>query len=107
MALDYVTYCTAEGDAIILQLQCARYLIKRLEEAMAGQPVSEFCDYLIPVSASAFNVRGIPQCTARTAEELQDPAVLLSLFSYRALLSLCSVGQRLRQLLQKYSHSQA
>ncbi len=28
MALDYVTYCTAEGDRIILELQCARFLVK-------------------------------------------------------------------------------
>ena len=47
MALDYVTYCTAEGDRIILELQCARYLVKAADAVAAGRPATDHaCDYL-------------------------------------------------------------
>ena len=44
MALDYVTYCTAEGDRIILELQCARFLVKvRASLFVSLQAARQWC----------------------------------------------------------------
>ena len=62
LTIDYVTYCTAEGDRIILELQCARFLIKSYEKALNSEPLSEICNYLNIVSNSSFNSSKMPFC---------------------------------------------
>lgn len=70
LTIDYVTYCTAEGDRIILELQSARYLIKSYHQAKQNLPLSGVCEYLSVLSNKDFHPSQLPKCNARTAEEV-------------------------------------
>lgn len=80
-ALDYVTYNTAEGYRIVLELQSARYLIKALRDAKAGQPVPGLCEYLSQAAAPGFDLLAATTCSAPA-----DPAAFKDLSLLSALL---------------------
>ncbi len=100
MALDYTTYCTAEGDRIILELQSARYLVKALGEARQGKPVSGLCEYLVPCKDPKYDPTSELNCKATTTAGFRDLNVLRKLFRARALNAVVEVGDRLRSLLE-------
>ncbi len=95
MALDYVTYCTAEGDRIILELQCARYLVKAADVVISvggsSLPPSHPCHYLSTFAGGSCS-------SVDTLEQVMDVHNLLQLFQFRAARSVTKVAQRLRQL---------
>lgn len=96
-ALDYTTYCTAEGDRIILELQSARFLIKSLRGVAAGEKPAGACDYLEALMDASFNPT-TARCTATTAAEFTDHAVLLDVFRHRALTAVVDAGARLKKV---------
>lgn len=98
MYLDYVTYCTAEGDRIILELQAAKFLIKSLKEAKANKPLSGAVTYLNVCAKPGFCVDDIPMCKASTQDQFQDLDTCVSLFAYRALTSVVRASTRLDSL---------
>jgi len=99
MALDYTTYCTAEGDRIILELQSARYLMKMTEEARKGIEIFGMASYLNQISKSGKDdVDSLLHCHAGTADEFQSLEVLSHLFKNRALVWCIETAARLDEL---------
>ena len=98
MALDYTTYVTAEGDRIILELQSARYLIRQLDNARSGKPLSGLCKYLAPCKDRAYDPAVELRCHVSTVDGFKDPALLLRLFRARALCIVVEVGDRFEGL---------
>ena len=86
LTIDYVTYCTAEGDRIILELQCARFLIKSYEKALNSEPLSEICNYLNIVSNSSFNSSKMPFCNHIKNENDVMFNIFFNLYLYLALI---------------------
>lgn len=93
MAMDYVTYCTAEGDRIVLELQTARYLVKSLRQALVGVHPAGACDYQsnlgywymkVLVNNPTFDVRST-KCQWNDLQQFQDLNNLQQLFRQRAL----------------------
>jgi len=107
MAVDYVTYCTAEGDRIILELQCARFLIKSYHLAKRNEPLSGVCEYLKPVASPLFALRSIQSSFIDSIEKLNDLDCLLKLFEYRALACVIRTGERLDNLKRKNTNETA
>eukprot|EP01090_Pellita_catalonica_P019134 TRINITY_DN6391_c0_g2_i1.p1 TRINITY_DN6391_c0_g2~~TRINITY_DN6391_c0_g2_i1.p1 ORF type:complete len:404 (-),score=67.53 TRINITY_DN6391_c0_g2_i1:50-1261(-) len=91
-ALDYVTYCTAEGDRIILELQCARFLVKSLAQARNNEPVSGACIYL---------TESLPSPQFSNSNDFKNLDNLELLFKIRARRTVENVGERLRKLKEE------
>ena len=99
-ALDYVTYNTAEGDRIVLELQSARYLLKALREAGAGKSVSGLCEYVVSAVAPGFDLATELHCSADSVAAFQDLDLLLRIFRGRALSAVVDAGARHDRSLQ-------
>jgi len=107
MTVDYLTYCTAEGDRIILELQTAKFLMKSFASARAGEQLATICDYLRPVSDKQFSISKIPVCNAKTIQDFCDLDQLIQLFRYRALRSIVRASSRYTKKLQEVEGVQA
>jgi acyl-CoA oxidase len=94
MWLDYMTYVTAEGDRIVLELQSARYLIKALGDARKG---TRTIAYLKPLGDPAFDAEAaLASCEKpASAQGWRDLACIARLLEARALNAVCEVGARL------------
>jgi acyl-CoA oxidase len=101
MALDYTTYCTAEGDRILLELQTARYLVKQLTNARAGKPLSGLSSYLAPCKDRGYDPSPTIRCTASHSSSFMNLDLLLGLFRGRALNAVVEAGDRLETELHK------
>nr|UJP29469.1 acyl-CoA oxidase 3 [Schizochytrium sp. HX-308] len=92
---------TAEGDAVVLSLQTARFLIKSYEAAKRGEVLSGLTACLAPLGEPEFD----PVQDGRkrlgldnrvlTASSLQDPSVILALFEWRSLVVISRAGAHL------------
>uniref|UniRef100_A0A6S8AL55 acyl-CoA oxidase n=1 Tax=Aplanochytrium stocchinoi TaxID=215587 RepID=A0A6S8AL55_9STRA len=103
MTLDYTTYCTAEGDRIILELQSARYLIKMITEARSGATVHGMADYLNEagkIKIGEVDPSVYLQYRADTDEDFKDLKLLSSLFRNRALVFCVETADRLNSLIK-------
>eukprot|EP01012_Entosiphon_sulcatum_P053751 TRINITY_DN7403_c0_g1_i1.p2 TRINITY_DN7403_c0_g1~~TRINITY_DN7403_c0_g1_i1.p2 ORF type:complete len:641 (+),score=126.22 TRINITY_DN7403_c0_g1_i1:2482-4404(+) len=94
---DYVWQVTAEGDYVVLLLQTARFLVKSLQQAKAGQPLSTVCSYLSPLADKQFNLAAHTPAPARNASQFTDLGYLLELFKFRTLAGIVSVGAELER----------
>ncbi len=92
-AMDYVTYCTAEGDRIILELQSARYLMKSLRAAKENGELAGACKYLEPLRNAGYNIQS-QRCSAESVSQMRNLNVLLDAFKYRALSHVVAAGNR-------------
>ena len=99
MALDYTTYCTAEGDRIILELQSARFLIKCMADARKGELVEGLAAYTMDAFKPGFDISKHLSCNARTVEDMKNLGLLRELFKYRTLSHLIETEARLKGLL--------
>jgi len=93
-ATNYVTYNTAEGDRIVLELQSARFLLRGLRDARAGSTVKGLCEYLNVAASADFNLSRELACSATTPEAFQDLDVLQRLFRGRALCSVLDAATK-------------
>uniref|UniRef100_A0A7S2RBW8 Acyl-coenzyme A oxidase n=1 Tax=Mucochytrium quahogii TaxID=96639 RepID=A0A7S2RBW8_9STRA len=97
MALDYVTYNTAEGDMIILELQAARFLFKCIDQAKnKGSKVEGLTEYLNDYASE-------PQlsCDAQSPADFKDLGLLQRLFRARALSIVVETYDVLQDLISK------
>jgi len=91
LAANYVWQITAEGDWIILMLQTARFLLKCLQEAIAGHPLAKPTAYLVGIKDLDLTHPVPPQ--AKSTEDFHNPDFLLALFRFAALYNVASAGQ--------------
>jgi len=94
-AVDYVWQTTAEGDYIVMMLQCARFLMKSLRAAKAGKPTPGPCSYLTVLQNPAVDLAALAPKPAASLEQACDPTHLLALYKYRSLVAVASVGDEL------------
>ena len=95
---------TAEGDYVILSLQTARFLVRSVEKAIAGDVDSlpGLTQCLAPLSSRSFDpvVDGKPSPSPRNLEDLlwrgaESREYFLRLFQYRTLVSCYKAHQAL------------
>jgi len=98
MALDYVTYNTAEGDMIILELQAARYLMKTLDEAKIGVKATGLTSYLNDYND---DLSAALTTSATTTEDFQDVELLKLLMRNRALVAVLEASEKLNDCLAR------
>lgn len=87
MTIDYVTYCTAEGDRIILELQCARYLIKQQDKNLTKN-----------LSKSS---------SIQSLDQFKDFDSILEIFEYRSLNQIQLTSNRYSKLCESLNSSDA
>lgn len=97
---DYVWQTTAEGDFIVMMLQCARFLIKALAAAREGKPTPGPCSYLTCLNKPGFNIFDAAPAPATKAEQFYDPKTLIEIYRFRALVAIVSVGDEFNALKQ-------
>lgn len=86
---DYATYCTAEGDRVVLELQAAKFLLREASKVAEGHSPSAACDYLAdPLLAT----HSMPENV--TLFELD---AVESLFRRRARLAVETAARRFRE----------
>eukprot|EP01096_Ripella_sp_DP13-Kostka_P008124 TRINITY_DN301_c0_g2_i3.p1 TRINITY_DN301_c0_g2~~TRINITY_DN301_c0_g2_i3.p1 ORF type:complete len:1349 (-),score=671.96 TRINITY_DN301_c0_g2_i3:116-4162(-) len=95
LAQDYAWQTTAEGDWIILMLQTARFLNKSLIKATKGQTLSDTCNYLSPLADPNFSLDAHRPPSVSSISDLLRIDHLHSLYRFRALSSVFSVGKEL------------
>ena len=89
---DYVWQTTAEGDFIVMMLQCARFLVKAVKAARAGKPTPGPCSYLANLNNPAYNIFDAKPKPATRVEQFFDPKTLIGIFEFRALVALTTVA---------------
>lgn len=94
---DVVSGATAEGEATVLFLQTARYLIKNCINAQSGKKIDTYMSYLHPDS------------TIRSAkyDGRRDPRALLTAFEFRAASLAVKAATRLQNLFGRLSQEDA
>lgn len=105
LASDYVTVCTAEGDRIILELQCARFLMNTadtLQKTSSTASLSDVCGYLSPLASVTASAGTTLPFTTDSDGFVSLPS-LMALFKQRALSSVRSTRAKLNQCLQANS----
>jgi len=91
LAANYVWQITAEGDWIVLMLQTARFLIKCLQDAVAGRPLPGPVAYLAGVKKLNLSRPALPH--SKSPADFLNLDFLLALFRYAALYTVASAGQ--------------
>jgi acyl-CoA oxidase len=97
LSADYVWQTTAEGDWIILMLQTAQFLLKSLQNAMSGKPISDIVSYLSPLQTGNFDINKVTAPTARSIDDFFNLEFLQNLLKYGALISVVNVGQSFQE----------
>jgi hypothetical protein len=69
--------------------------MKSLRDAKAGKPTPGPCAYLSVLQNPNVNFAALSPKVASSVEESCDPAYLLSLYKYRALIAVSSIGAEL------------
>jgi len=95
LAADYVWQTTAEGDWIILMLQTGRFLMKTLQTVRQGKTMTGPCVYMSPVARPGFQLQQAAPRRATRVEDFLNLDYLRSLFEYRALVHVFTVGEEL------------
>ena len=99
LAVDNVTYVTAEGDHLILELQSAKFLVKCWKKAQDGEDVSNAVKYLKKYTTNH------EKCKAFTAAEFESNfLILISAFQRRAQISVNRASSRYITELTKQSN---
>jgi acyl-CoA oxidase len=96
LAADYAWQSTAEGDWVILMLTTAGFLIKTVDEARSGKPISGPVDYLIPLKDKGFQLSQVTPPNARGLEDFLNLDYLISLFKYAALAGVLNADISLK-----------
>lgn len=110
LTADYAWQITAEGDWIILILQTARFLMKKLKLVMSGEENVEkggVVGYLTPMSNPSFKVSDAAPSAPSSFEGFLDLSVLNSYFQYRALVSVVSAGREFEAKQKEMSFDKA
>lgn len=94
---DFVWQTTAEGDFIVMMLQCARFLIKAYESAKSGQPTPGPCNYLSKLQKNS-NVLACGPAPSKSVEAFYNPKTLIDIYEYRALVALSTVAEQYKAL---------
>jgi acyl-CoA oxidase len=94
---DYLEFPTAEGDAAMLMLYLARYLIKALQKTQSGGVLTSTCEYLNVVGQPGFSLEAQRSHIESTATMFANTSELVGLYRYRALRNLVMVGSDLQQ----------
>ena len=105
MATDYAWQVTAEGDVIILLLQCARFLVKSLEKAKKGESLPGLVKALEPLRDPSFAVSSLAPKKATSSQDFLNLEFLESLFRYRAVSAIVNCGNELNEKMQKQGMS--
>ncbi|XP_076826059.1 peroxisomal acyl-coenzyme A oxidase 2-like isoform X2 [Clavelina lepadiformis] len=83
--------CTYEGENTVMQLQCARYLIKCADQAKKDKLTGSVW-YLSDFSNMS--------CTAQTFGDLQEPSVLVKLHERRAKCAVQHAGKKMQNMVK-------
>lgn len=104
---DFVWQTTAEGDFIVMMLQCARFLIKAYDSAISGQPTPGPCSYLTKLKNNSNAIDCSPS-PCQSIDDFYDPQNIIHLYEYRALVALSTVAEEYKSLRnQGFSFDQA
>jgi len=102
LSSDYVWQTTAEGDYTVLILQTARFLLRSFAKAQQGTPFPPGpMHYLSVLVEKNFRLESARPAPARSVEDFQNPKFLQSLFQYRALVSVLSLGMAMQESEKK------
>eukprot|EP01083_Nonionella_stella_P291375 991488_1 len=97
-SVDYAWQCTAEGDFVILILQTARYLLKKVRQIKAGEPVlSPKFAYLNALAKGSIIAEKPPEPSS--SDGFRDATYLTRLYRYRALLLLRDVSDEFETMI--------
>jgi acyl-CoA oxidase len=100
LAADYVWQTTAEGDFVLLILLTGRFLLKSLASARKG-PLSGPVEYLNVIRDPDFDPTKLAPQQPKSVEDLMNLDYLLSLFKFRALTLVLSVGAEIQKRVFK------
>eukprot|EP00211_Chloroparvula_japonica_P003585 CAMPEP_0119121714 /NCGR_PEP_ID=MMETSP1310-20130426/2214_1 /TAXON_ID=464262 /ORGANISM="Genus nov. species nov., Strain RCC2339" /LENGTH=720 /DNA_ID=CAMNT_0007111291 /DNA_START=106 /DNA_END=2268 /DNA_ORIENTATION=+ len=95
--MDYNLYGTAEGDQIILELQCARFLVKMFREARAGKPVASIASYLTACRDPVFspwNPTHLRPSTLASVADFKNPENVRGILEVAALRAVFNAASR-------------
>jgi len=95
MVQDYAWQVTAEGDYVVLLLSAGKFLIKSLETARRGEPLSGLVSSLGPLKDPGFKVESVAPARAKGPDDFKDPKFLERLFQFRALSAIVACGDEL------------
>jgi len=102
LAANYVWQTTAEGDWTLLMLQTAQFLLKSINTAVQGKPLTETVSYLAPLSDPSFGIESAPLPVANGPEDFTNLEFLLKIFYGAALLNVAAVGQLFQQKIGEH-----
>ncbi|KAL3852532.1 hypothetical protein ACJMK2_016159 [Sinanodonta woodiana] len=80
---------TVEGENTVMYLQCARYLMKQIAKALAGQDVDEPASYLKQ------DIH-LYTCPVQKGEHCTNPISLMKIYTHRAHSAIASVARQLQ-----------
>ena len=100
-AADYVWQTTAEGDFILMILQCSKFLVKTYNASKEGKPASGPCVYLSGLSNPNFKISSAAPVPARRFEEFLNPQKIIEYYHYRALVAVSSVAEEVNASIAK------
>lgn len=92
LAGDYVWRVTAEGDWIILMLQTARFIVKKIGEVQKGKKITGPYSYLNALGDKNAKLESFAPKDAKSPEDFEDLEYLEKLFEYYALTTISQVG---------------
>lgn len=102
LSADYVWQTTAEGDYTVLILQTARFLLRSFIKAQQGTPFpSGPMQYFSVLTEKNFRLESAKPPAIKTVDELLDPKYLHSLFQFRALAAVLSLGTSMQESEKK------
>mmetsp|Transcript_9065 Transcript_9065/g.12148 ORF Transcript_9065/g.12148 Transcript_9065/m.12148 type:complete len:713 (+) Transcript_9065:72-2210(+) len=96
--LDYNLMGTAEGDRTILELQCARFLIKSLSQVRSGKEPNSLCAYLEQCKDTSYDPF---KDTSTFSQNPLEKDGLLSMLRLRALRAVYRASSRLQAIVTR------
>jgi acyl-CoA oxidase len=100
LAADYAWQQTAEGDYVVMTLLTGRFLLKSLASARKG-PLSGPVEYLNIIRDDDFDPEKLAPPQPKDMRSLLDLDYLESLFKFRALANVLSVGNEMQKRVFK------
>jgi len=104
---DYVWQVSAEGDAYVLLLSSARFLLKSRSDAIQGKPLSGLASCLKPLSRPDFNLASLLPRMPSSIDGVSSIQFLLEIFEYRTVAMICKAGVKMENKMKKVSFDQA